>query len=428
MMLAVRLCALLTLLIVAAPGQAVAAKVTVARGSDNVSFVATRGERNNVAIAYDQAGRHAVIRDSGALLLASGGCESLGAHAVRCAPRRSSTMWFTEVELADGDDRLSVGPGPAHVSVNGGAGDDVLRGGEQWDLLHGGPGHDRLHGGLHDDSLYGGAGDDRLVGDEARAVQRPQVDEQGVVTGAGADALSGGDGADRLIGRAASDSLSGGPGDDRLAAGAGGDVLQGGAGSDSLSCGSGADQVRPPAAEELFTSACEFIRFDWQTLETLMSLGFSPYPRATSAGSATFALGCPAHDEDGVSVHYPSRERSCCARPARAGSWARGDSRGAARIRPRGSTSMSDSPCSGVAGRSGRQACSPRPCCPAGTTGGSARADFPAWRGRSDSEPANNGRECQERSPVRAFGMVGRDGVLVQICVPAAARPCHIDL
>ena len=180
-----------------------------------------------------------------------------------------------------------------------------MRGGEQWDLLHGGPGHDRLHGGLHDDSLYGGAGDDRLVGDEARAVQRPQVDEQGVVTGAGADALSGGDGADRLIGRAASDSLSGGPGDDRLAAGAGGDVLQGGAGSDSLSCGSGADQVRPPAAEELLTSACEFIRFDWQTLETLMSLGFSPYPRATSAGSATFALGCPAHDEDGVSVHYP---------------------------------------------------------------------------------------------------------------------------
>jgi hypothetical protein len=304
MMLAVRLCALLLLLIVAAPVQAVAAKVTVARGSDNVSFVAARGERNDVAISYDHAGRHAVIRDSGAVLLASGGCESLGAHAVRCAPRRSSTMWFTDVELADGDDRLSVRPGPAHVSVNGGGGDDVLRGGEQWDLLYGGPGHDRLHGGLHDDSLYGGAGDDRIVGDEAGAVQRPLVDEQGVVTGAGADTLSGAEGADRLIGRAASDSLSGGPGDDRLAAGAGADVLRGGAGSDSLSCGSGADQVRPPAANELLTRACESIRFDWWIWDTPISLAFSPYPQVTSAGSATFALGCPAHDEDGEYVYY----------------------------------------------------------------------------------------------------------------------------
>ncbi|WP_424985606.1 calcium-binding protein [Microbulbifer sp. S227A] len=96
----------------------------------------------------------------------------------------------------------------------------------------GGSGADNLLGFDLDDTLTGGRGDDTLTGGEG-------VDH--LLGGHGADTLAGGDGVDFLSGGAGNDVLNGGAQRDLLRGGAGDDVLQGGAGADRLFGGAGAD-------------------------------------------------------------------------------------------------------------------------------------------------------------------------------------------
>ncbi|WP_235962503.1 calcium-binding protein [Jannaschia marina] len=129
----------------------------------------------------------------------------------------------------DGDDNLSGGAG--RDVLDGGADDDLLDGGDDRDQLIGDTGDDTLHGGAGDDLLSGGDGDDRLIG------------------GSGDDRLFGGEGADTLEGGAGDDLLDGSvlraDGTDRddgdlLSGDAGDDTIAGGPG-DSLSGGEGHD-------------------------------------------------------------------------------------------------------------------------------------------------------------------------------------------
>ncbi|MBU8538578.1 M10 family metallopeptidase C-terminal domain-containing protein [Falsiroseomonas tokyonensis] len=114
----------------------------------------------------------------------------------------------------------------------------------------GGDAADRLVGRAGGDELAGGAGEDRLLG-------RGGADL--LLGGAGEDRLNGGTGADSLFGEADDDTmvggagdglLLGGTGDDRLFGQAGDDTLVGGQGADVLSGGEGADLFRFAAFSE----------------------------------------------------------------------------------------------------------------------------------------------------------------------------------
>ena len=165
-----------------------------------------------------------------------------------------------------GDDTISGGSGDD--SLFGGAGDDSIAGGYHGtlvasastgdDYLDGGEGNDTLHGESGADVVIGGVGDDVLhgfIGTEFAITERnedPLTD--------GADHLSGGAGADIIVGHGDADTLIGGDGadllfgdadttptqshgDDTLDGGAGNDYLRGYQGNDGLLGGLGDDTL-----------------------------------------------------------------------------------------------------------------------------------------------------------------------------------------
>ncbi|NKE46122.1 endonuclease [Roseomonas frigidaquae] len=107
----------------------------------------------------------------------------------------------------------------------------------------GGEGADRLVGRAGGDDLAGGAGADRLLG---------RGGDDMLLGGAGTDILNGGTGDDTLQGEADNDSLVGGDGDDLLVGGAGTDRLFGQAGNDTLVAGEGADVMWGGAGADIF--------------------------------------------------------------------------------------------------------------------------------------------------------------------------------
>ncbi|QYK41758.1 MAG: hypothetical protein KF887_01020 [Paracoccaceae bacterium] len=159
----------------------------------------------------------------------------------------------------------------------GEAGDDLLSGGGGDDTLEGGDGNDTLIGGQGNDELFGGAGFDRALFQGAadttvdlritaaqdtghgldllRGIEavttgdgNDRVTGSGIAneirTGAGNDAAYGGNGDDTLFGEGGDDLLRGGNGADMLLGGAGDDTLRGDGGADTLVGEGGNDELR----------------------------------------------------------------------------------------------------------------------------------------------------------------------------------------
>ena len=95
-------------------------------------------------------------------------------------------------------------------------------------------GNDRIITGNGADSISGGTGDDVISG---------QGGADTIDGGDGDDVILGGDGADSLVGSAGADDIDGGEGIDTLLGGEGNDVLKGGAHNDTLDGGVGADDL-----------------------------------------------------------------------------------------------------------------------------------------------------------------------------------------
>ncbi|WP_019904388.1 M57 family metalloprotease [Methylobacterium sp. 77] len=160
--------------------------------------------------------------------------------------------------------------------MHGMAGKDILLGGDGNDTMDGGSSNDTLFGGDGNDTLIGGTGDDRLDGGNgfgSTTDGKDTVDYSAVVSAVtvnlsgigdysngvyaqyfakgvdiGRDTLisieniTGGKGADTLVGSGVSNVLRGGAGQDAISGEAGNDLIYGGAGSDVLSGGSGGDR------------------------------------------------------------------------------------------------------------------------------------------------------------------------------------------
>jgi hypothetical protein len=150
------------------------------------------------------------------------------------------------VNLAGGDDTISVGGGLPPTTVDGGPGDDRAdfsgRDGGATIALNNTAASGLTFASVED--ATGSAGADTITGSDAG---------NRLVGSGGDDNLNGGLGADTLLGGLAADALDGGDGDDVLVGGEGIDTFAGGDGADeilaadgvseTISCGPGDDSV-----------------------------------------------------------------------------------------------------------------------------------------------------------------------------------------
>ncbi len=241
-------------------GTGPASAATLAPGnSENQSqltYTAAAGETNDLQVGAGPGGS-IVFTDSSAPITSVGTCTRMSAQQARCPAAPS-----VGIDLGDRDDHLSF-DAAVPVYVTGGSGNDQLTGGPGNDALWGGDGDDVLDGRGGADFISGQAGVDRvtyaartapvsvnltelLLGTEGEAGERDTVASD-------VENVTGGQGADTLIGSEGPNQLDGGPGADVIDGRGGADSLQGGPGADAIhsrdgaadtvDCGGEGDQV-----------------------------------------------------------------------------------------------------------------------------------------------------------------------------------------
>lgn len=124
--------------------------------------------------------------------------------------------------------------GSANDFYDGRAGSEtgLLSGGGGADTLLGGGRFDYLQGNQGADSISGGGGDDMVVGGKDNDVQSGDDGDDIVWGNLGDDTLDGGNGADQVRGGQGDDVVNGGDGDDYVSGDRGNDTITGGAGAD----------------------------------------------------------------------------------------------------------------------------------------------------------------------------------------------------
>jgi hypothetical protein len=153
--------------------------------------------------------------------------------------------WAT-LELGDGNDKATVGPGVLiQVQISGWFGDDFLRGGPGPDMLWGGPGSDDVWGGGgRDAALYT---EDFLrpsgVSATLDGIANDGAPGEGDNIHTDIEILVGSRLADDLVGNAGTNEIVGKQGEDAIAGGAGDDHLLGDLNSDTIVAGPGNDFV-----------------------------------------------------------------------------------------------------------------------------------------------------------------------------------------
>ena len=145
------------------------------------------------------------------------------------------------------------------------AGNDTIDGAAGDDFLDGGSGNDQLAGGVGSDTLIGGEGTDWVSYQSSAGlvISLPSSLEstpltvagfgtdvilsiEGLMTGIGADSITGSDSADMVSSGAGADTIESGSGNDRIDAGDGNDLIVGGhgAGDDTYVGGAGVDTIK----------------------------------------------------------------------------------------------------------------------------------------------------------------------------------------
>jgi Ca2+-binding RTX toxin-like protein len=139
-------------------------------------------------------------------------------------------------------------PAPVHAIISGTANADTLTSTSKTDILHGDAGNDILMAANGAYELDGGAGVDTVSFKGLTSamivdlgVTAAQTTALGSMTFINIENLTGGSGADKLMGNDFANTLDGGAGNDLLYGKAGDDILHGGAGNDLLDGGLGRD-------------------------------------------------------------------------------------------------------------------------------------------------------------------------------------------
>jgi hemolysin type calcium-binding protein len=267
------LSALAVCLPLVAPAVAPAATAQVKDG--RLLFTGGEDERNMVSLsttARSRGFRFDLVDGGTTALLAGPGCTSTSVNSVRCdasgfrllTGNLDDTVVFRGVAGRGPIGRIDTGPdddavaADSPVDANGGPDDDVL---------FAQPSGTETRGG----TLRGGDGDDRLTGRAQAGPRGPATDPQRLFGGRGNDELTGGEelfgsgGDDRLDGQAGRDRLRGEAGNDSLVGSSGRDRFSGGRGLDLIDsadgdaggfperifCGTGTDRVSPNGVDRL---------------------------------------------------------------------------------------------------------------------------------------------------------------------------------
>ena len=244
------LAALLTVgtLLAIAPAGAMAATLTPN------NYNAGAGETNALTVTDSGAATITYV-DTGAVIVAGGGCLPAGANAAG-VPVVCPGTFSVNIDLGDLNDETAFAGGSPNRTYfqNGGAGNDTLRG--PTEAIS-----NTMNGDVGADVIAGGAGDrdfveyifrvadvnvslDDIANDgEASEGDNVRSTVEGARTGDGNDTITG-TAADNLLGGGAgNDTITGGAGDDDIQGDEGNDKLGGDAGDDSVSAGPGADTL-----------------------------------------------------------------------------------------------------------------------------------------------------------------------------------------
>ena len=246
---------------------------------------------------------------------------------------------------SDARNVLDGGAGPD--SLAGLGGNDVLMdsgGDTAADRLDGGPGDDSLAAGRGPDTYIGGDGEDAVTDYAGRSFpvavtldgnaddggvnegDNVEPDVEDVTGGSGADTLVGNSSDNELDGGAGDDTISGGDGNDGLDGGAGRDTIDGGAGRDDLvggpgadllktrdgltdraNCGGGTDSVQGEARDDI-AGNCEDVDIAPPTAVTIVRV------QVTRAGYTVLKLSCPGVEKvcAGFIFVKTVRRYGCC--------------------------------------------------------------------------------------------------------------------
>ncbi|HEV8608216.1 MAG TPA: right-handed parallel beta-helix repeat-containing protein, partial [Tepidisphaeraceae bacterium] len=149
------------------------------------------------------------------------------------------------VTATDGGDLLNGdGGNDLIIADDGKIGPLVFIGGAGADTAFGGSGNDTVYGQAGPDTLIGGTGDDNLNGnDDADVMAGDDATLFGIgvilVSGAGADTMSGGNAADLMYGQGGGDVMNGDAGTDYMEGDGGSDTMSGGSENDKMVGGGG---------------------------------------------------------------------------------------------------------------------------------------------------------------------------------------------
>ncbi|MDQ3935098.1 MAG: hypothetical protein M3340_10780 [Actinomycetota bacterium] len=231
-----------------------------------MSFQAATGEANQVE--FTESGL--TFRDPKSTIKAGTGCTAKNPHEVSCT--RPADLTRVEIDLLDGDDRVTLNTTALPSDVRGDAGDDEIVGGAARDEVLAGSGSDRVMLGAGDDRLFasdqsealapdvydGGEGNDEVdYGTHSAGVTINLADPAAPSGEAGeGDSLTAFENAfgsgrdDVIVGSAAGNVINAWTGNDRVEGGDGGDQIRGHDGNDRIYGGNGRDVATVDAGKD----------------------------------------------------------------------------------------------------------------------------------------------------------------------------------
>jgi Ca2+-binding RTX toxin-like protein len=216
------------------------AATTVERWGDELRVQADVGRVNTISVTQPVVGGEVLVRDIGDTVQAWTGCVLVDSHTVSCSAAGVSNI---RVRASDQRDKvytsasvpatLEGGAGKDYLNAHSSSATSMLIGGADADALIGGRSDDVLQGGTGGDVLRGGPGRDRALYSERLAPVFVSLD--GVANDGELNELddveidvedvSGGGGADVLVGSAADNRFTPGMGDDTVDGGDGDDEI-----------------------------------------------------------------------------------------------------------------------------------------------------------------------------------------------------------